>query len=96
MLHEEDVMSSLLEAGYNKCFNKIILTDRSDIISTLISFHLFLKVKAMMDQFREGLEISGLMYFMGKYTSLLRPLLTDESRPLTARKCREHSINEHV
>ncbi len=51
-----------------------------------------LKVKAVMDQFREGLEAAGLLPFMVKYTDLMRPLFVDESRCLTASK---ESNDEH-
>ena len=79
-------MSRLVEAGYTKPLNQLLLSDRDEIVSILVSFHLLLKVKAVMDQFREGLELRGLLHFMTKYTDLLRPLFVDENRPLTARK----------
>ena len=88
MLQEEEMVSRLVEAGYSKSLSQLSLSDRDDIMSSLVSFHFFLKVKAVMDQFREGLETSGLLHFMTKYTDLLRPLFVDERRPLTASKQR--------
>ena len=84
---QEEVVSRLVEAGYSKSSSQLSLSDR-DIASSLVSFHFFLKMKAVMDQFREGLETSGLLHFMTKYTHLLRPLFVDEHRPLTASKQR--------
>ena len=79
-------MSSVVEAGYSKALNQVTLRDQGEIVSTLLAFHLFLKVKGVMDQFREGLQVAGLLHFISKYTDLLRPLFVDERRPLTSRK----------
>ena len=86
MLHEEQILSRLVEAGYTKSLSQLSLSDRDEIVSTLVAFYLFLKVKAVMDQFRDGLEMAGLLKFMKKYTDQLRPLFVDESSPLTASK----------
>lgn len=86
IIQEEDNATRLLEAGYSKSLRAVSLDDRNGIISTLLTFHLFLKVKAVMDQFREGLEVAGLLKFLTTYTDLMRPLFVDESSPLTASK----------
>lgn len=79
-------MCHVVEAGYSKPLSKVSLCDQGEIVSTLLAFHLFLKVKGVMDQFREGLQVAGLLHFMTKYTDLLRPLFVDEKHLLTARK----------
>ena len=54
MVVEGDLdISFITEAGYMKPLSKLCLDDVSDLVSTLITYHLF--IKAHMDQFREGL-----------------------------------------
>ena len=37
-----------------------------------------------MDQFQEGLAETGLLYYMKKYTDLMRPLFVNENPAITA------------
>lgn len=60
--------------------------DKEEIIHTIVTFHLFIKVKAVMDQFKEGLEVSGLLQHMKKYYDLMTPLFVNERSSLTASK----------
>ena len=57
----------------------------SKIISTIV-FYLFIKPKAVMDQFKEGLETAGVLKYLQKYTDLLTALFVDKRDPLTAGK----------
>ena len=56
------------------------------MVSTLLTFHLFIKVKAVMDQFKEGLEEAGVLHYMKKYYDLTTPLFVNETSRLTANK----------
>ena len=57
MVVGEDMEISLItEAGYMKPLSTLCLDDVSNLVSTLITYHLFIKVKAHMDQFCEGVE----------------------------------------
>ena len=86
MVVEGDLeISFITEAGYMKPLSKLCLDDVSDLVSTLITYHhLFIKVKAHMDQFHEGLESFGLGSYISEYYSLLQPLFVDEKVGLTA------------
>lgn len=86
---DEEVFALLVEAGYR---GHVSFSSRDEIVSTLIYIFLFLKVKAAMDQFRDGLETGGLLHYMTKYPDALRPLFVDESSPFTASKCSMHYI----
>ena len=74
------------EAGYRKAISRVCQDDVPDIITTLITYNLFIKVKAHMDQFREGLDNFGVGSYISKYYNLLRPLFVDENVRLTSSK----------
>ena len=40
----EEVTDCILEAGYTKQFPSVTLSDKNDMISTVSTYHLFLKV----------------------------------------------------
>ena len=77
-------MNVAMEAGYKKPICSICLADKPDLVSQITTYHLFIKVKAHMDIFKEGLELFGVYQYVSKYQSLLRSLFVDESIPLTA------------
>ena len=74
----------MAEVGYTKPLTLMCLSDRRGVIDEVLTFHLFIKVKAAMDQFLEGLECAGFLSYMKRYTDIVRPLFVDESPPLTA------------
>jgi len=86
LLQEEEALTLLSEAGYAKPLSLVTLADKRGILGTVLTFHLFIKVKAVMDQFKEGLEMAGILQYMEKYTDIIRPLFVDENLPLTASK----------
>lgn len=81
--HSEEMMAQLLETGYCKPISQITLMQRRGLAATLTSYHLYMKVKACMDQFSEGLELAGLGKYIKLYPDVLRPLFVDEGKPLT-------------
>ena len=72
------MLTQLIDVGYNKAVTNLTLSDRSEVISSILDFNLFIKVKAAMDQFREGLNSAGLLPTMKQYEDLLRPLFVDD------------------
>ena len=79
------------------------LSENGEIVSAIITYHLFLKVyiimqgimcsiiiilkvKALMDQFKDGLEAAGVLKYMKKHYHLLTPLFVCEMQPFTASK----------
>ena len=79
-------MDIVMEAGYKKPLSKLSLEDKEDLVSVITTYHLFIKVKAHMDSFKEGLECFSVLKYISQYEYLLRPLFVDESTPLTACK----------
>jgi len=81
---DEAMLTQLLGVGYHKAVCNLSLSDRSEIISTITDFNLFIKVKAAMDDFREGLDSAGLLIFMKEYPEFLQPLFVDKGTALRA------------
>ena len=51
--------SLLNETGYHKAVCSLKLSDRPALLGALLDYHLMIKVKAEMDQFKEGLQTLG-------------------------------------
>ena len=83
-MSEEDALNKVTEAGYVKPLSRVELSDKCSIVSLLTTYHLFIKAKATMDQFKEGLVAFGIYDYILKYPDLLRPLFVDERTPLTS------------
>ena len=86
-VNKEDAATVILEAGFSKPLTTVQLSDKADIISLLTTYHLFIKPKAVMDQYKAGLTLFGLSRFIEKYPNLIRPLFVDEHISVTASKC---------
>ena len=51
----------LYDTGFSKSIKDLALMDKSAIIMSLMDYHLMVKVKAQMDQFKEGLTVLGFL-----------------------------------
>ena len=80
-----DEGSSLLnDTGYRKAVCSLTLSDRPAIMSALLDYHLMIKVKAEMDQFKEGLQTLGYLEVLQSDPSLWEEYFLDKNMPLTA------------
>ena len=86
VLEGEDALTYLMEIGFTKPLSLVHLSDKEEIVSNLITFRLFIKVKAVMDQFKKGLDEAGVLQHMTKYFDIMTPLFVNEEIPLTASK----------
>ena len=89
------MLTQLINVGCNKTVTNLTLSDRSEVISSILEFNLFIKVKAAMDQFREGLDSAGLLPPMKQYEDLLRPLFVDDGAVLRVGKW-DHTLKISV
>ncbi len=82
-----DSMELAIEAGYNKPLVNLCSTDKSGLLQTLgLHFTIFCS-KAVLDQFKEGLQTLGVLDAIVKYSKLMEPLFVSAKRePLTASK----------
>ena len=79
---QEDAVSIITEAGYTRPLINVLISDKGMLLSLIVTYHLFIKSKAMMDQFREGLECAGVHNIL--YEDQMRSLFVNERTPLTA------------
>lgn len=73
----------LWETGYKKPLSSLGLTDREVLMSTL-QVHVLSRVKAELDQFRDGLGMFGVLKAMETHSALMAPLFTHTWEMLTS------------
>ena len=70
----DEISDLLLQTGYRKPISSLTTTDKKEIISALLDYHVMLKVKGAMDQYMDGLEALGQGFsktlLFGKFSSL--------------------------
>ena len=74
----------LYDTGYRKSLCSLKLSDRHAVLGALLDYHLMIKVKAEMDQFKEGLQSLGYLECLQSNPSLWKEYFLDSSVPLTA------------
>ncbi len=77
VFEDEDCVSLLLETGFHKPLLSLTVADKPSICTTLKYYHAFVKVKAELDQFVEGLKALGVLELTRKHPDLMRPLFVD-------------------
>lgn len=80
----EEMSTLLFETGYSKPVTMLSIADIPEIRSTLVDYCCILKVKAAMDQFKEGLDIAGLGRYLREKPELIKPLFVNSQKALTA------------
>ena len=83
---EEEVIDWILEAGYTRSLSSVTQAEKNAIVSTITTYHLFLKVCLHKLQFKGGLEAGGVLRYLKKYYDLLTPLFVNENKLFTASK----------
>ena len=63
-------MDLLVQTGFRRAVVSLTLDDVQKVSSALIDFHCMLKVKAAMDQFKNGLKTRSVAYVGRKPISL--------------------------
>ena len=81
ILQEEKAQKYFNDIGFTRPLSLVHIGIKNEIVSTIITCDLFIKVKAVMDQFQEGLEMVGLRPYLRKYSDLMLPLFVDKKGP---------------
>lgn len=68
----DEAADLLLETGFKKPLKQLGLSDCERLQTVLLLYHCVLKVKAEMDQFREGLSALGVLTAMENNSSLMK------------------------
>ena len=55
---------------------QVTTTEKDEVASAMVDFHLMAKVKCIMDQFMEGLNVFGLLDKIKQQPSIWEPLYT--------------------
>ena len=74
----------LYETGYRKPVCSLKLADKPSILAALLDFHLMIKVKAQMDQFKEGLHTLGFYEVLKSNPSMWEPYFMDVVEKLSS------------
>lgn len=82
----DEVMDLLLETGYRKPISSTSVSDKQEIIASLIDYHCMTKVKAAMDQYIEGLDVLGVLVAIRNNPVWFEPLFVSPDIPLTSSK----------
>ena len=78
----------VLATGYRKALARTSLANRHEIISSLVDYHCMTKMKAVMDQFKEGLAVLGVLKSIQENPHWWQPLFVTPDIPLTASEFR--------
>ena len=82
----DEVMDLLVATGYRKPLAQLGLKDVADLVGLLLEYHLFVKVKAEIDQFLEGLKTLGFLGHLRKNSSLWQAFFVTSNDSLTPGK----------
>ena len=80
----DEAAALLYETGFRKAGSLLTVADKDNVKSVLVDYHCMLKVKACMDQFAGGLQELNVIAKMDQYPNIMKPLLVDEPKVLTA------------
>ena len=77
-------MRGLSETGFRKPLSRLTISDRQAIIELLLDYYMMVKVKAEMDQFKDGLQVLGFLKSLQENPDLFRQYFINVEVPLTA------------
>lgn len=75
---------TLYDSGFTKPFTTLSLSDKSDIVRSLIMHQTIFKCKAEIDQFMEGLHQAGVLDTIRMYPATLSSFYTNNIAKLTS------------
>ena len=73
-----------MATGYRKAVADLTVNDCSSVVKALLDYHLMTKVKAEMDQFRDGLSTFGFLDMMKTNSTIWKPFFVYSSSDMTA------------
>ena len=83
--------SLLNETGCRKAVCSLKLSDRPALLGALLDYLLMIKVKAEMDQFKEGLQTLGYLEVLQSNPSMWEEYFLDADVPLSTGTCSVHT-----
>lgn len=79
----DEAMELLAATGFRKAVPRLKLEDCSTLVSALVNYHFMGKVKAEMDQLRDGLEALGFLSTLRHNPDIFEPFFLNNKSELT-------------
>ena len=77
----------IIEAGYTKGLSLLKMSDKVQLMRTLMLYYTVLRSRSVLDQLAEGLSVLGVLDAVRCYPKLMEPLfIGGKQKPLTAGK----------
>ena len=80
----DEALDLLVQTGYRKRVAYLTLGDVPSVSNALVEYHCLIKVKAAMDQFRNGLKALGFLEMIQNCPAIWKPLFVPDAAELTA------------
>lgn len=77
-------MELLVATGFRKPVCSLKIADRPAILSALVEYHVMAKMKAEMDQFKEGLNVLGFLDTVKRNPDMWEPFFMYRKSKVTA------------
>lgn len=74
MLSIDEAADLLAQTGYRRATSRLIVVDKSSISSALIDYHFMMKVKAAMDQYKDGPNELSVLSMIQKNPAIWKPM----------------------
>lgn len=75
----------ITEAGYTKPLSLLRMSDKVQLMRTVMLYFTVLRSRSVLDQLAEGLSVLGVLEAMKLYPQLMEPLfIQGKQKPLTA------------
>lgn len=70
--------------GFEIPISAIDVSMKDTLVAILVDYHCIVKCSAIMDQFRQGLNLFDVLTMVQKYPQLMKQFFVNENSPMTA------------
>ncbi len=71
-------MDMISQSGFSKPLMSVTKTNQSELVASIVLYHLMIKVKSSMDQFLDGLQSISLLNLLRDDPEVWKPLFVNE------------------
>ena len=80
----DDDKDLLLQCGFQIPVSAINLSMKNTLVTVLVDYHCIVKCSAMMDQFRQGLNLLDVLSMVQKYPHQMKKFFVDQHSVISA------------
>ena len=73
----------LLQCGFSTPLSSLSITMRDTLVSVIVDYHCIVKCIAMMDQFRQGLNLLGVLDMVQMHPHIMKKFFVHHNRVLS-------------